>query len=104
MSDVTLEALAAQLELLLDGPTGGRELADALQTLSGTLVSINRSARGLDRRISDVKHDLQITIRSELIKFDGRQTDLRLLKLDKSLIERLTEVFDQRYVRKDPSA
>lgn len=72
MSDtdnVSLEFLARSIERLLrenrDVRDGQQELGRTLRALNDTLVSINRTLSNLDRRISDVKDDLETTIKME---------------------------------------
>lgn len=74
MSDtnsVSLEFLARTIERLLhenrEIRDGQQQLGRTLRALNDTLVSINRTLSNLDRRISDVKDDLETTIKMESI-------------------------------------
>lgn len=67
--NVSLEFLARSIERMLrenrEIRDGQQELGRTLRALNDTLVSINRTLSNLDRRISDVKDDLETTIKME---------------------------------------
>lgn len=67
MSGVTLETLSAKLDLVLDESRKGI-LGDvfALREINDTMVSIHRSVRALDRRISNAKSDIELALRELL--------------------------------------
>jgi hypothetical protein len=46
---------------------GQQDLARTLRALNDTLLSMNRTMPAIDRRLSDVKDDLETTIRMELV-------------------------------------
>ncbi len=67
--NLSLEFLARGMERMLrenrDIREGQQELGRTLRALNETLVSINRTLSNLDRRISDVKDDLETTVKME---------------------------------------
>ena len=72
MSDtdnISLEFLARGMERMLrenrDIRDGQQELGGTSRALNETLVSINQTLSNLDRRISDVKDDLETTVKME---------------------------------------
>ena len=66
---LSLEFIARSMERMLrenrDIRDGQQELGRTLRALNDTLVSINRTLSNLDRRISDVKDDLETTVKME---------------------------------------
>jgi len=66
---LSLEFIARSMERMLrenrDIRDGQQDLGRTLRALNDTLVSINRTLSNLDRRISDVKDDLETTVKME---------------------------------------
>lgn len=106
MSDdtVSLEFINRKMDAVL-GETrqsreGQQDLARALRALNDTLVSMNRTMSTLDRRLSDVKDDLETTIRMELVGHRA-VTDDKIQNGQTEMIEKLTRLFDDRYAPKE---
>ena len=68
-SDTTsLEFLQRQqVELLKEMRAMREDLGQSFRLLTDTRISIGRTLSGLDRRISEVKDDLETTLRMELV-------------------------------------
>ena len=68
--NLSLEYIARSMERMLrenrDNRDGQQEFGRTLWALNDTLVSINRTLSNLDRRISDVKGDLETTVKKAL--------------------------------------
>ena len=67
--NLSLEFIVRSMERMLrenrDIRDGQQDLGRTLRALNDTLVSINRTLSNLDRRISDVKDDLETTVKME---------------------------------------
>jgi hypothetical protein len=106
MSDetVSLEFISRKMDAVLaetrQSREGQQDLALTLRALNDTLVSMNRTISALDKRLSDVKDDLETTIRMELVGHRA-VTDDRIESSQAGMIERLTRLFDDRYAPKE---
>ncbi len=105
MSDdtVSLEFIGRKLDQVLaetrQSREGQQDLARTLRMLNDTLVSMNRTMSGLDRRLSDVKDELETTIRMELVGHRN-VTDDKIAESRETMIATLTRIFDERYAPK----
>lgn len=106
MSDetVSLEFVGRKMDMVLAETRQSREsqqeLARTLRALNDTLISMNRTMSGLDRRLSDVKDELETTIRMELVGHRNVTED-KIAQSRELMIEALTRVFDERYAPKE---
>ena len=98
---VTLETIANQQLLVLEEMRlMRRDAVHSFRQILDNLLSMHRSVAALDRRLSSVKDGLEATIRMELTAQDAtdEKVDARLL----GIVRELEEIFDRRYVRKEP--
>lgn len=93
-----------QLHVLEEMRALREDLGKSLRLLTDTQVSIGRTLSSLDRRISDVKDDLETTIKMELVGHrNGTNEDIqaRSERLREDMIRQMTELFDRRYAPRD---
>jgi len=92
-----------QLELLKEMRAMREDLGQSFRLLTDTQISIGRTLSGLDRRLSEVKDDLETTLRMELVghrNSTGDDIDRRADALRDELLTTLTQIFDERYAPK----
>lgn len=103
-NEVSLEFIQRQqLDILTEMRALREDFAKSFRLMTDTQISIGRTLSALDRRLSEVKDDLETTLRMELVGHRNATDDM----VDKSLGEReadlirtMTELFDQRYAPK----
>ena len=102
--EASLEFLQRQqLDLLNEMRSLREDLGKSFRLMTDTQISIGRTLSALDRRISEVKDELETTIRMELVghrNVTGDQMEKRAEELRAEMISSLTEVFDRRYAPK----
>lgn len=79
------------------------DLGKSFRLMTDTQISIGRTLSALDRRLSEVKDDLETTIRMELVghrNATGDDIERRADSLRDELLTTLTQIFDERYAPK----
>ena len=101
---VSLEFIGRKMDAVLaearQSREGQQDLARTLRARNDTLVSMNRTMSALDRRLSEVKDELETTIRMELVGHRN-VTDEKLEQSQTSMVDTLTRIFDDRYAPKE---
>jgi Mg2+ and Co2+ transporter CorA len=106
MSDdgISLEFIGRKMDAVLaearQSREGQQDLARTLRALNDTLLSMNRTMSAIDRRLSDVKDDLETTIRMELVGHRA-VTDDKIENGQAEMVEKLTRLFDERDAPKE---
>jgi hypothetical protein len=104
---VSLEFLQRQqLDLITEIRGLRADLAQSFRLLTDTQVSIGRTLSALDRRMSEVKDDLETTIRMELVGHRNVTSDMverQGHEVREELLRTMTEIFDKRYAPREPA-
>lgn len=104
VQDVSLEFMQQQqLQILNEMKALREDLGKSLRLLTDTQIAIGRTLSALDRRLSEVKDDLETTIRMELVghrNVTSDEIEKRAQTLRAEMVSTLTRIFDERYAPK----